>query len=187
MNAMTWWDHETGSIWSQPWGRAIDGDFRGVELFLLPSEVTSWANWKADHPQSLAMTNDLRLQTFPDQEFSPNFVLGLLLAGDAKAYYYEDVIASGLVNDTFANLPIVVWADEAGLNAYFREVEGQSLTFEFSGEDVIDIETGSRWDLGRGLALDGPHQGQALQQVPSTTSYDWAWIDFYPDSAFYAP
>ena len=25
MNAMTWWDHTTGSVWSQVWGRAIEG------------------------------------------------------------------------------------------------------------------------------------------------------------------
>jgi hypothetical protein len=28
----------TRSIWSQPWGRAIQGPLKGVELFLLPSE-----------------------------------------------------------------------------------------------------------------------------------------------------
>jgi hypothetical protein len=184
---MTWWDHETGSIWSQPWGRGIDGEYWGVELFLLPSEVTSWGNWKADHPDSMAMINDIERLAFGRQEFRPNFVLGLLVSSEAKAYYYTDVIASGLVNDSFADLPIVVWADETGLNAYFRQMGEQVLTFQLQGNEVVDLETGSRWDLGRGLALDGSLQGQALQQVPGTTSFDWAWLDFYPNSEFYSP
>jgi len=29
--------------------------------------------------------------------------------------------------------------------------------------------------------------GESLQPVPSLSSYDWAWRDFYPDSKFYAP
>ena len=33
MNAMSWRDHTTESIWSQPWGRSIDGVSKGVELF----------------------------------------------------------------------------------------------------------------------------------------------------------
>jgi hypothetical protein len=35
---MTWWDWETQSIWSQPWGAAIDGELTGARLTLLPYE-----------------------------------------------------------------------------------------------------------------------------------------------------
>ena len=58
MNAMTWYDHKTESIWSQPWGRAIYGELKGTELTLLPLQVTTWSSWKRDHPQTLAMVND---------------------------------------------------------------------------------------------------------------------------------
>ncbi len=30
MRAMTWWDHETNSIWSQPWGMSIAGELEGA-------------------------------------------------------------------------------------------------------------------------------------------------------------
>ena len=36
MNAMTWWDHATGSIWSQPLGEAIAGPLRGETVQLVP-------------------------------------------------------------------------------------------------------------------------------------------------------
>ncbi len=40
-NAMTWWDHSTGSIWSQPLGEAIAGPLKGETVELLPSQFTS--------------------------------------------------------------------------------------------------------------------------------------------------
>jgi hypothetical protein len=188
MNAMTWWDHETRSVWSQPWGRAVAGEYRGVELFLLPSKVTTWADWKATHPETLAMVNDLdRLFGPSRQGFSPNYVLGLLLGDNARAYYYKDVAPEGLLNDSFAGLPIVIWADETSMQAYFRRVEEKTLTFQLDEGQVTDSETGSSWDLARGIASGGPLRGTALQPVPSSSSYDWAWRDFYPQSEFYAP
>lgn len=188
MNAMTWWDHETNSVWSQPWGRAIEGEYRGVELFLMPSQVTTWGQWKQAYPNTLAMINDVSPTLLSRRQgFQPNFVLGLALEDQARAYYYRDVQERGVLNDSFAGHPIVVWAGEASLMAYFRVVDGRTLTFEPRQEGAFDLETGSRWDLSRGLATEGELRGQALQPVPSTTSYDWAWIDFYPDSTFYQP
>lgn len=188
MSAMTWWDHETESVWSQPWGRAIGGEYEGVELFVLPSQVTTWSNWREAHPNTLAMINDVdRLSFGRRQGFNPDFVLGLLLSEQAIAFYYRDVAAQGLVNDEFAGLPIVVWASEAGLNAYVRQVGDQVLTFEIRDDKILDQETGSTWNLARGLALEGPLRGEALQGVPGTSSYDWAWRDFYPNSEFYSP
>ena len=104
---MTWYDHETSSTWSQPWGRSLIGTYKGVELFLLPSQITTWGSWVAEHPNTLAMTtgvNRLGLR----QRFSPEFVIGLLLANNAKAYYYEDVAKAGLVNDRLGDIPIFV-------------------------------------------------------------------------------
>lgn len=54
-NAMTWYDHDTGSVWSQPLGEAIMGPLTGERLELLPSTLTTWASWRSDHPDSLAL------------------------------------------------------------------------------------------------------------------------------------
>ena len=47
---MTWGDHETYSLGSLPNGRAIEGDLAGIELQLLPSELTTWAARRAKYP-----------------------------------------------------------------------------------------------------------------------------------------
>lgn len=184
MHAMTWWDHETGTIWSQPWGRAIIGPQKGIELFLLPSQVTTWASWKAEHPNTLVMITGAGGFVFR-QKFDPDFVVGLLLADSAKAYYYRDVAAEVVVNDVLGDIPIFVWAADNNFHAYIRQAARQTLTFRMQNGELVDEETGSVWDLGRGLATAGPLKGESLQPVPGSTSYDWAWVDFYPKSAFY--
>ncbi len=186
MNAMTWWDHETKSVWSQPWGRAIQGELKGVELFLLPSQLTTWASWRAEHPDTLALMNDVNRLGFR-QRFDPNFVIGLILAEKSKAYYYEDVAATVVLNDTLDQFPVVIWAANNNFHAYVRQAGGQVLTFRAEGDKLVDAETGSTWDVVNGLATDGPLKGESLQPVPSSSAYDWAWLDFYPETTFYEP
>ena len=53
MRAMTWWDHETDSIWSQPWGRAIVGQLEGTRLDQIPAAIMRWSVWLADQPDTL--------------------------------------------------------------------------------------------------------------------------------------
>ena len=48
--AMTWYDHATGSVWSQPLGAAIAGPQAGRRLALLPAQLTTWGQWRAAHP-----------------------------------------------------------------------------------------------------------------------------------------
>ncbi len=186
MNAMTWYDHETRSIWSQPWGRALEGEQRGVELFLLPSQITTWASWKEEHPNTLVMTNDMSRLSFR-QGFDPDFVIALLLADNSKAYYYRDVANETIINDFLGDVPVLVWAANENYHTYVRQVDEQELTFEIEDGELVDMESGSVWDIGLGLAVEGPLKGGSLQPVPSSSAYDWAWLDFYPETEFYVP
>ena len=139
-----------------------------------------------EHPDTLVMTNDVGSGFFDfRQKFNPNFVIGLLLGGEAKAYYYRDVEAAGIINDLFSDVPVFIWAESENFHAYIRQVGDQVLTFELKGSRIVDQETGSTWNIGRGLAVSGPLKGQGLQGVPSSSSFDWAWLDFYPQSALY--
>jgi hypothetical protein len=186
MNAMTWYDHDTQSIWSQPWGRALGGTYKGVELFLLPSQITTWSSWKKEHPHTLAMTSDVD-RVGARQRFDPDFVIGIVLDNTAKAFYYRDVAVKTIVNDFLGEIPVLVWADNNNYHVFVRQVEDQTLSFEFRNGELIDSETGSTWDLSQGLATEGPLTGMSLQSIPSLSSYDWAWSDFYPGSDFYQP
>ena len=187
MNAMTWYDHETGSIWSQPVGLAFRGPLKGVELELLPCQLTTWGNWVDSHPETLAMINDVPRLQGTRQGFQPNFVIGLILNDQAKAYYYEDAEAAGVINDSLGEVPIVLWAGGNEFSTFIRRVGDQILTFRLENGSLVDQETGSVWDISRGLAKEGPLKGEGLQSVPSLSSFDWAFEDFYPDGEFYQP
>jgi len=45
-------DEQTGSYWSQLLAQAICGPETGQTLTLIPSTVTEWAAWRADHPET---------------------------------------------------------------------------------------------------------------------------------------
>jgi hypothetical protein len=187
MNAMTWYDHETQSVWSQPVGLAFRGPLKGTQLELLPFQLTTWSNWVESYPDTLVMVNDVNRLGNIRQGFQPNFVIGLIIDDQAKAYYYEDVEAAGVINDTLAEVPIIVWAENNDYTAYIRKLGNQTLTFKIDNGLLVDQETGSVWDISRGLAKDGPLTGEGLQPVPSLSSYDWAFKDFYPRADFYQP
>lgn len=187
MNAMTWYDHKTRSIWSQPWGRALRGPYKGVQLNLLPFQLTTWERWVDAYPHTLVMTDDLQRLYIRVQGFQPDFVIGLVLGDNTKAYYFTDVESLGVVNDALGDVPVAVWASQEIYQAYVRQVDGNTLTFTFDGENLIDEETASNWDPNLGLAKSGPLIGKSLHPIPSLSSYDWAWTDFYPDSEFFEP
>jgi len=60
-------------------------------------------------------------------------------------------------------------------------------TIYLEGDKLIDEDTASRWDPNLLLAISGSVAGKSLQPIPSLSSYDWTWVDFYPESEFFEP
>ena len=159
----------------------------GTELTLLPSQMVSWKTWKEAHPETLAMTNSYSQVGFHRQKFDIEFVIGVVLAEQSKAYYFDQISIDVVLNDSIGEFPVLIWAYNDDYRTYLREVNGEKLSFSWTYGTLMDAETGSTWDAKTGLATAGPLKGQALQPIPSLTAYDWAWEDFYPDSEIYQP
>ena len=189
MNAMTWFDHTTGSVWSQVWGQSIAGPLKGTTLELIPAAIVPWAAWKAEHPNTLAMTNDK--DGFFSRQEAPRdgWVIGIALGEDSKAFYYPILAEARVVNDFVGPYPVALYADPETRNVhvYLRQVEDQVLTLALddTGKNLVDRETGTTWNISRGLAQGGALKGQSLLLVPYISSFDWAWLDFHPNSEFY--
>ncbi len=49
------YDRETDSLWTQMSGDAIDGPLKGESLQEIPSEMSTWAEWKARHPNTVVL------------------------------------------------------------------------------------------------------------------------------------
>ena len=187
MNAMTWWDHETHSVWSQPWGRAIKGDLKGNILRPIPASIVPWETWLAEHPETLLWDWVPRATSKPRQLFREDYVIGVAVAGHAKGYRFSAVSSVGILNDDVGPTPVVVLADgeTKEVRVYARRL-GDTV-FELSLEDgkMVDTQTGSVWGVAKGFAVEGPLEGTLLQRLPFNSSFDWAWKDFYPDSEIY--
>jgi len=185
MNAMTWWDHKTESVWSQPWGRAIAGPLKGVELELLPNQLVPWGTWKEAHPNTLALKVDRA--RYRRETFRPEYVIGVALGESATAFPYKLAAQTGIINDDVGPYPVVVYVNSEAhsVHVYLRQVDERVLIFVQQGGLVQDEETGSTWQMDRGLSVDGPLKGQALRSVPYIPAFPEAWRDFYPHSRWY--
>ena len=60
-------------------------------------------------------------------------------------------------------------------------VDGRRYTFRASGVDVVDVETGSTWDVV-GRAVRGPAQGARLTAVPAVSAFWFGWVGFHEDT-----
>ena len=196
MNAMTWWDDETLSIWSQPWGSAIAGPLKDTALTLIPAAIVPWATWLEEHPDTTVLANDLDNRRFSPVEPRDDFVIGVALEESATAYYYNDAADSKVINDQIGSHDVVVFVnpDTRNISVFLRRpaLSGAANTvpdelhFQIDDEGrIIDKETGSVWSPTDGVATDGPLKKAILQQIPYVTSFDWAWEDFFPHTSFY--
>ncbi len=193
MRAMTWWDHETGSIWSQPWGAAIEGELAGTRLDLIPVGIEPLDSWVTRHPdtQVLAVEGSARIGLFEPSRSIDFFVIGVTRNEHASAYRYEDVTDVGVVNDRVGDEPIAVFVDPdtREINVYLATPPGRDgpLMFSPHGESFSDTQTGSEWDPFTGEATSGSLKGTRLTRLAWVSSFDWAWEDFFPHSRFYQP
>lgn len=180
-NAMTWFDHDTGTVWSQPLGEAIVGDRKGQTLDLIGSELTSWETWKQDHPNTVAL----------DAPASPSlFDLGSLsivvdFTEDVGVYPVGVLIAWGPANDVVAGVPIAVVIDpdrHDRWRVFHRRIGDSVLTLSISEGTLIDAETGTSWDPGTGRGLSGPLRGEILARLPGFTAQASDALTFWPDA-----
>lgn len=187
MRAMTWWDHETGSIWSQPIGTALIGPLRGIRLKLLPSALVPWGTWRAEHPATLVLHEEGF--AFFRERPSDNFVIGIVLGEHARAYHFRDAARARVINDWVGPFPVLITADPVSrrVQTLLRQVRDRVLTFVLERDLLKDTQTGSTWDPVRGTSTSGPLRGLVLRLVPHNSSFDWAWRDFYPHTTFYQP
>jgi hypothetical protein len=54
-DALIMYDRATDSLWSQVNGTAVAGREKGKRLQELPSELTTWGQWKRRHPDTLVL------------------------------------------------------------------------------------------------------------------------------------
>ncbi|NDJ62443.1 MAG: DUF3179 domain-containing protein [Chloroflexi bacterium] len=201
-------DAQTGSIWQQDTGACLAGPLAGRRLEPLGAELTRWAAWRADHPDSLVaedrpevrglLSNQQWRQAF---EMTRHFVVpglkrgddrlpahaevaGFVIDGAARAYPLKALHAAEIVNDQLGGQPLaVIYAPAIDrVRAFERTVGGQVITLKQADGDLTDDSGVMRWDQ-RGAPLSGTDV--SLVTIPVRREWWLGWSEFYPDSAIY--
>lgn len=209
-NALVMYDRETGTLWSQFLGVAVDGPLLGERLEPVPALMTTWSAWFTEHPETLVLdqggrradpyggyynsgrTGVLGVEHRDERFATKEFVLSVEVDGHApRAYPYRWLNDEPVVNDRIGEQAFVVVFDTASgsASAFDRMVDGQLLTFDPGDRPgrFVDRETGSNWSLGTGRALDGPLAGTRLDGINAIPIFWFAWVDFFPDGAVWEP
>ncbi len=125
-------------------------------------------------------------------------VLTVDLNGEAVAYPYDVLAETVVVNDVVGGEPVVVFwqpgvasALDSGAIAEGRDVgsaaafspvlAGRLLTFRREAGRIVDVETGSVWNL-LGQAVAGELAGQRLAPVVGINHFWFSWAAFKPET-----
>ncbi len=179
-NAMTWWDHDTGSIWSQPLGAAIAGPRRGQTVELLPSSLTTWRSWRNAHPGTQALDAAAGRSGFDLGE-----MLVVVDFGNDIAGYPIEALRRGIVaNDVVAGAAVAVLVDPSDddlWRVFSRRLDDRTVTLLAQDGAIIDAETRTTWDARTGVGRDGPLAGEVLDVLPGFTAFPRDFATFWPD------
>jgi len=119
--------------------------------------------------------------------FPKRRVVGIALKGAARGYLRSDLEKTMLINDRLGDEPVLMVMTPAGEARFFRRtIEGRVLEFVLEDGKIVDKGTGTLWSP-QGRALSGPlaSESAALEEIPATPSYWFAWVLFHPEGDLY--
>lgn len=196
-------DATTGSWWRQANGEAVIGPLKGTTLDEIPASQMSLQAWLDQYPQTEILQPDTsfnkdykRLLKF-DEGTTKNplmkrdslswneksWVIGVQIGMHARAYDWNDLVRLRVVNDTLANVPIVVALERD--SSSFHVWKRDSLSFGLHQDSLlIDNQTNSIWNW-HGRSIEGPMSNNKLQPIQAYQEFWHSWKTFRPQSTRY--
>ena len=128
-------------------------------------------------------------------------VISLERGEDSAAYPFAVLSQERVANDSISDDPIVLFweegtnsaldasrissgADIGAVGVFSSVLDEQILTFTWNGENFVDEETGSTWNL-LGQAISGELEGSSLTPIVHDNSLWFAWAAFRPLTRIY--
>jgi hypothetical protein len=179
-------DVETESLWSHLLGRGMDGRHKDTVLKTIPSDITTWDVWKAEHPTTSLLNLKRSSRQFVKEFYKEpgRFVVGFVGKFGMHHVSMEQLLKQPIANVDARGLPLLVAFDPEGTatRVFRRKLGDNFLTFSAdSSGKLVDDQTGSTWNRG-GVAVAGPLKGKTMEQQVSIPSFRRAWLNFHPDS-----
>ncbi len=173
---MTWFDHETGSVWSQVTGTALLGPLAGTSIPLLESELANWSDWREQFPDTVALATKTASNTFQVRHLT----VVAQINDEQAGIEFGDLADRGSISTDLGGERVVFVADpEIERWAVFKtSVDGVERELERRDGRLVDVETGESWSLSTGASFDGLDQ---LERVPTFSSNFANYVDIFPD------
>lgn len=199
------------SLWPQMHRRAGCGPRVGAQLSMVPSLDITWAGWRALHPDTRVIAEetgfdrDYRHHPFGNYERPDDGFLLVPMEVDPRRAPKERLlgIPNGrqggmafpffeldqgnpvtVVHEKIDVTSVVVFWNTAyqSAMAYRPIVDGAPLMFEVQEGRIMDLETGSTWQVD-GKAVAGPLAGTQLTPIAEAYVAFWfAWAAFQPET-----
>jgi hypothetical protein len=202
-------DRETGTWWQQISGKAIFGKLKGETLELAPFDELSFGLWKKESPGGQVLAPVARDQKKYDSKWedevlklpvpvnfpgtslkSRDVVVGLVVAGEARAYPVEAIVKQSPIQDRLGGKPIllVTGIDGKSVRAFLSRVDGADIELFRKSDSqefaLIDSEGAGEWNF-RGCAVSGPLTGKCLPELPAIKDYWFDWRNYHVDTTVY--
>jgi hypothetical protein len=153
------YDRQTRTLWNQLTGEPVLGDLvdEDLQLDILPVVITSWEDWKTQHPDTIVVA----LETGFDRTYIPGAAYGdyfsaegtmfpvwqrshllddkdqvyaLRVEGTPKAYPLEALLLEQVVNDTVGETNLVLVAQRDLITVDGQSMRAGSVTYDAGAE-----------------------------------------------------
>lgn len=209
------YDRATETLWRQFRGEPVVGPLAGsgIRLKILPSVLTTWEKWLAEHPGTTVISNETGIYPAEfytsEEDFSSIYysyradpgtmfpvagiddslpvkeqVFGLAFNGEARAYQHSALARGTALNDTLGGQALVIVAAAGGgIRAYDRN----GLEFQMTPGGGLQDGQGRQWRIFEDALVNAEDPAQRLERLPSRDAYWFGWFTFYPHTEIYAP
>jgi hypothetical protein len=203
-------DATTKSWWRQATGKAVAGKLKGTALKEIESAQMSLGAWIRKYPNTTILQPDATfakqykgLEGFDEGTIASglekrdsaswqfkSWVVGIEIAGHAKAYDWNELVRQRVINDTFQNtaLVLVLEKDIRTFHVWNSQVNDKLLHFSWDAtiQTLRDTTTNSCFDMN-GDCVEGVLKGKLLSPIQAYQEFWHSWESFHPGSAKYIP
>lgn len=163
-NSLIMQDKETDSLWSHITGECLDGELAGKALEQMPSVQTTWAQWKAEHPQTRVLKKSEEITSSQYQKyFDDPERTGLF-----RTFWLQDKMpGKAVVHGVVVGPHALAVTDDA-------LAKGQKRTYTLA-DIALEVSRGADGGL-RAVRTD------TGEELLVRTAYWFAWSGFYPNT-----
>ncbi len=205
------YDRETFSLWINLTGEAVVGRkaVSRSRLEMLPLTLTTWEEWRNQHPDTTAMMPDPTLAqrfgfqyqegaadrarrgvSFPvwnksDRLEDKEEVFTLVLDSVAKAWQLKRLRAREVLNDRVGETAVVLISDRrGGVRAFERGERELRAADGASGDDLFLDREGNRYRMTEAalVPVESEPAAAPLGRLPGHVAYWFGWFGMFPNT-----